>query len=105
GFISGAGLLLLLFGGLDIFGVQATQSPDVRARSLGSTAAPLTVPVVIDGGAGNDRLTGGDADDGLVGGKGNDRLVGGKGKDVLIGGKGDDTCKGGPGKDKEKTCE
>jgi Ca2+-binding RTX toxin-like protein len=102
---AGASLVILLFAGLDIFGVRGTRAPSSPMSSARSAAGPLAMRVIIDGGSGNDRLTGGVANDGLVGGKGNDRLVGGKGEDVLIGGKGEDTCKGGPGKDKEKGCE
>ena len=98
-------LIVLFFGGLDIFGVAGITVQQSPTRAVRSSAAPLAVPVIVDGGSGNDRLTGGTANDGLVGGKGNDKLVGGKGKDVLVGGKGEDTCKGGPGKDKEKGCE
>lgn len=97
-------IIILFFGGLDIFGTAGINSANSPV-SESSALAPLTSRVFMDGGSGNDRLTGGVNADGLVGGKGNDRLVGGKGKDTLIGGKGEDTCKGGPGKDKEKGCE
>ncbi len=79
--------------------------------------------VVIDGGAGNDRITGfgnlrggagsdiltgdassqllqgGDGDDQLLGLDGNDRLEGGAGVDLLVGGLGNDTIDGGTGFD------
>lgn len=45
---------------------------------------------LIDGGAGNDKLTGGFQADTLVGGLGNDTLNGGWGNDLLIGGQGND---------------
>jgi Ca2+-binding RTX toxin-like protein len=62
-------------------------------------ASLLLVPVMIDGGAGNDTLTGGRVNDLLLGGDGNDRLVGGLGDDVLLGGAGNDTLLGSAGND------
>ena len=61
----------------------------------------------LDGGDGNDQIRGGANDDWLIGGAGNDVLrggagndwiIGGEGKDKLSGGKGDDALIGGPGK-------
>jgi hypothetical protein len=62
----------------------------------------LTVPVVVDGGEGNDRI---DATGvrltsvTLLGGLGNDTLLGGAGNDSLDGGAGADRLDGGPGND------
>lgn len=98
--------VVLLLGGLDLFGVAGIKSePPPQRSSAGSAAGPVAFPVIVAGGPGNDRLTGGVANDSLVGGSGNDRLAGGKGKDLMVGGKGKDRCKGGPGKDREKGCE
>jgi Ca2+-binding RTX toxin-like protein len=58
---------------------------DDEATALGS------LPVKVDGEAGNDSLNGGDADDGLTGGDGDDRLAGGPGADSYEGGEGNDT--------------
>jgi Ca2+-binding RTX toxin-like protein len=102
---SGGDLVVLLFGGLDLFGVAGIKAPGLPTRSVRTTAGPLVLPVVVQGGSGNDKLTGGTGDDALLGGGGKDRLVGGKGRDLLKGGPGDDTCKGGPGRDTEKGCE
>ncbi len=44
------------------------------------------IPIVADGGAGNDRLSGGGDRDLLIGGLGADWLLGGNGDDILIGG-------------------
>jgi Ca2+-binding RTX toxin-like protein len=44
------------------------------------------VSAVLDGGAGNDKLTGGSARDILIGGLGADELTGNSGDDILIGG-------------------
>jgi hypothetical protein len=71
-------------------------------------APPVSIPVTMSGGAGNDTLIGGNGPDRLLGGEGSDRLVGrggpdllsgGPGKDVLIGGPGADVLRGGAGRD------
>jgi Ca2+-binding RTX toxin-like protein len=54
----------------------------------GSGLAATAIPLVADGGQGDDIL---------IGGAGNDRLLGGDGDDVLIGGAGNDELDGGPG--------
>jgi hypothetical protein len=62
----------------------------------------INVPLVLDGGGGNDTLTGGAGDDRLYGGSGSDTLAGGAGDDVLvsIGGAADhDRLTGGAGHD------
>jgi Ca2+-binding RTX toxin-like protein len=61
-------------------------------------ASTATVPVVLDGGAGNDTLLGGSGNDLLIAGPGNNNLQGGAGNDDLIGG-GSDTLGGGTGDD------
>jgi Ca2+-binding RTX toxin-like protein len=69
----------------------------------------ITLPVMIDGGAGNDKLLAGSGpgeiygragDDTLLGGPEDDLLDGGEGSDVLVGGPGNDTLLGGPGDDR-----
>jgi Ca2+-binding RTX toxin-like protein len=70
----------------------------------------VSLPAVIDGGTGNDRLTGGRGADDIRGGAGDDRLTGGFGADILSGQDGNDTLDavdgtpdkkvdGGPGND------
>ncbi len=59
----------------------------------------VTLPVWLDGGAGNDLLQGGSGNDLLTGGAGNDTLYGVGGTDVLIGGAGTDLLVGGAGND------
>lgn len=54
---------------------------------------------ILDGGAGNDLLDGGSGNDTLTGGLGNDTLIGGDGNDTLNGGDGNDTLTGGFGND------
>jgi Ca2+-binding RTX toxin-like protein len=59
----------------------------------------VTIPVLVDAGAGDDLVHGGNGDDVLLGGSGNDVLIGGKGNDLLIGGDGSDLLNGGGGDD------
>jgi Ca2+-binding RTX toxin-like protein len=72
-------------------------------------AGNVYLPVLIDGGAGNDHLKagrgpsvllGGAGDDKLIGGSGDDVLKGRGGNDLLIGSSGDDQLYGGSGDDK-----
>lgn len=53
----------------------------------------------IYGGGGDDTLSGGDGDDLLIGGKGNDEIFGNMGEDRLDGGEGADVLWGGGGED------
>lgn len=57
-------------------------------------AENITIPVIIDGGDGDDRLRGGGGPSVLLGGAGNDILIGGNGRSVLIGGLGANTLVG-----------
>jgi hypothetical protein len=59
----------------------------------------VTVPAVVDGGAGNDQLNGSNACNVLLGGAGDDTLTGGNGRDILIGGLGADRILGNGGDD------
>jgi Ca2+-binding RTX toxin-like protein len=56
-------------------------------------------PTVLIGGAGDDKLKGGTGNNIIIGGAGNDELEGGCGDDLLMGGDGKDTLKGGAGDD------
>jgi uncharacterized protein (TIGR03118 family) len=59
----------------------------------------IDLPVVADGGAGNDTIQGGGGTDLLLGGPGDDELIGQGGRDVLIGGDGADRLHGNGGDD------
>ena len=70
---------------------------------------PASIPVTLDGGAGDDFLTGGDGNDTLLagggdvnflkGGRGNDTLTGAAAEDDLDGGSGNDNLSGGAADD------
>jgi hypothetical protein len=64
-----------------------------------SLAGNMTLPAVLDGGAGNDHLFAGGGGAVLLGGTGNDFLSGGPGNDILIGGEDADELNGGSGED------
>ncbi len=65
----------------------------------GSKLPAGIVPVVLDGGIGNDTVLGGAGDDVVFGGDDNDKLGGAAGDDDLIGGNGNDVVDGGAGDD------
>ena len=60
-----------------------------------AVSASVKVPMLIDGGNGNDILRGGGGDDILLGGAGNDKLSGAGGRNILSGGDGNDELDGG----------
>jgi hypothetical protein len=62
-------------------------------------AGNIATPVILDGGAGDDRLNAGAGPAILLGGDGDDELKGGRGRSILIGGDGSDTLSGGTTED------
>jgi len=54
----------------------------------------ISIPALIDGGAGNDHLNGGNGPNIILGGSGDDMLIGGSARDLLIGGLGADRLVG-----------
>ena len=62
-------------------------------------AVAFTIPVIIEGGSGNDQIKAGDAADTINGGEGNDKISGGGGDDTLHGNAGNDSLDGGLGDD------
>jgi Ca2+-binding RTX toxin-like protein len=69
--------------------------------AVNGTNGAVTIPMTVDGGAGNDTITGGAADDVLIGGRGDDLIFGGDGNDLIFGGRGNDTVDGQRGTDTE----
>jgi Ca2+-binding RTX toxin-like protein len=66
---------------------------------------PSLLPLLLNGGRGQDIAVGGSVGDSVAGGRGDDRLRGKLEPDLLIGGKGTDVCKGGLGADTVASCE
>jgi Ca2+-binding RTX toxin-like protein len=100
--------------GSEPFASSIASSEVLALNTLGGNdslvASPgVSLALIADGGAGDDRLTGGDASDTLTGGTGDDQLEGGAGTDVVDGGEGQDSLalrdgeadvgRGGPGTD------
>jgi CSLREA domain-containing protein len=62
-------------------------------------AGAITLPTLLDGGAGNDVIKGGNGNNIILGGAGVHFLTGGNGRDILIGGAGTDILAGNGGDD------
>lgn len=90
--ISGSGAINKIvvngFGGNDI----------IRLDGNGSGQA-VTVPTLVFGGDGNDKIVGGKGNDQLQGNNGNDTIYGLAGNDLLVGQSGNDQIFGGAGND------
>ena len=54
----------------------------------------ISLPALIDGGDGDDKLNGGNGPNIILGGRGNDQINGGSARDILIGGTGADRLVG-----------
>ncbi len=88
-------------GGFDIL-VAPSALAQVRVNGLGgddtiTASTAVLVPLVLDGGDGNDQILGGSGADQLVGGPGNDVIQGGRGADTALLGDGNDTFVWNPG--------
>jgi uncharacterized delta-60 repeat protein len=79
-----------LFSRIEVHGLAGDDVIDCSAAA---------VPVLVDGGDGNDFVLGGTKSDSLAGGAGDDTLFGGGGDDLLHGDGGKDYLNGGPGTD------
>ena len=62
-------------------------------------ATAITIPTILDGGAGDDSLRGGNGNDLIFGGDGRDTILSNNGDDDVDAGAGDDTVTGGVGRD------
>jgi uncharacterized delta-60 repeat protein len=84
-----------------VYAQAGDDSVQLESLKVRNRTVYLTVPAVIFGGDGNDRINAGgsSAANVLVGGAGNDTLGAGNGQDVLIGGLGADVLRGGGGSD------
>lgn len=71
----------------------------VETETPAAPEAPVVDGLVLEGGAGRDRLRGDDGNDIITGNAGRDRLFGEDGDDVLAGGTGNDFLDGGAGND------
>jgi Ca2+-binding RTX toxin-like protein len=75
--------------------VNGLGGPDTIMGANG--LATLGIPLVLDGGDGDDIIAGGDGNDTIIGGADNDTVSGGRGNDVIFLGDGNDTCTWNPG--------
>jgi hypothetical protein len=80
------------------FSLRAVKRIEMRlhdGNDVAEVSNALKVPVLMDGGTGDDVLRGGGGDDILMGGPGNDKLSGGGGRNILVGGDGNDELEAG----------
>lgn len=84
-------------GGNDTLVVEDISATDVELVTFNGgeghdilDASHANIPIIADGGVGDDLLIGSVQDDQLFGGDGNDTLIGNGGNDFLFGGAGDD---------------
>ena len=75
--------------------VNGLGGPDMITAANGLAA--LGIPIILDGGDGDDTILGGDANETIIGGPGNDFVSGGRGNDLILLGDGDDTFSWNPG--------
>ena len=77
--------------------VNGGSGNDTISLAVAGGQQAILIPTVLNGGAGNDKITGGEAGDLIQGVDGNDVLTGNGGNDSLLGGAGNDTLIGGTG--------
>jgi Ca2+-binding RTX toxin-like protein len=75
--------------------VNGLGGPDTITAANGLAA--LGIPIILDGGDGDDTILGGDAGETIIGGPGNDVVSGGRGNDLILLGDGDNTVSWNPG--------
>jgi Ca2+-binding RTX toxin-like protein len=86
---------------IQIFGQAGGDTITLSQVKVKNTNTYITVPAIIDGGAGEDTIDvrGSTANNVLLGGDGRDLLYAGAGRDLLIGGLGADVLRAGGGDD------
>src|SRR5262249_13174530 len=79
-------------GHIVVYGQAGNDALLLQPSFIGGHRYLITVPALLDGGAGNDlpSARGSSPKNGLMGGAGKDVLIGGLGRDLLIGGSGTD---------------
>jgi uncharacterized protein (TIGR03118 family) len=86
-------------GTFDVADVETIQFDGLAGDDRFHVVGRISIPTIVDGGAGDDALSGGRGSDILLGGLGDDMLLGMAGRDVLIGGDEADMLLGGTGDD------
>jgi Ca2+-binding RTX toxin-like protein len=92
--VSGFAMPVDVIGALKL-SVNGLGGPDTITAANG--LAGLNIPLILDGGEGDDTITGGDGPDTIIGGPGNDIVSGGRGNDIILLGEGNDTVTWNPG--------
>src|SRR5258708_37038132 len=92
--VSGFALPVNVSGALTL-SVNGLGGPDTISCS--GNLAGLGIPLVLDGGDGDDTILGSNGSDTILGGPGNDTIDGNQGNDLVFMGPGDDTFNWDPG--------
>jgi hypothetical protein len=87
------------FRTFDLKGIQRIEIYLGDGNDHATIAGNICIPVMMDGGAGNDHLKAGRGPAVLIGGSGNDKLIGSPSNDVIYGGDGNDIIQGNGGND------
>jgi hypothetical protein len=93
-YVSGFNAPIDVTGALTL-SVNGLGGPDSITASGGLAA--LGIPLILDGGDGDDTIVGSNGSDTIIGGTGNDTVSGGQGNDLILLGDGDDTFVWNPG--------
>jgi Ca2+-binding RTX toxin-like protein len=82
------------FSGVEEFFFDVEKGADIiNMNGDAVTGGPVSAPVIVEAGPGNDKIVGGDGDDDFFGSSGADKLIGKAGNDRGRGGSGVDRCK------------
>ena len=99
--VSGTQLSVDRNGDVNSFALADLDRIEIRSRDGNDTVncSPVSLPISIDTGAGDDHITAGSGRDNLFGGDGNDWMASGDGDDIIRGWNGDDVIDSGAGND------